>query len=92
MELIIETSTNRVKYAYPDSYIVAIGSAMTTIVDEFGKPITIIADMNTGTAYTVTGDLPEGETLDTFVGDKYLLSSGVWSNNPDYIAPTSSEE
>ena len=87
MKIIVSKENNAAKYAFNDGDTVVIGSIMTTVVDSFGKPVDVIHDMKAATANVITANLPLGETIKTFVGDKYLLIAGVYSVNPDYVAP-----
>lgn len=85
MQIIVNKENNVVKYVFENTDLIIIGSGMTTVVSDVGKPVMSINDMNRSNAEFVSVDLPEGETIETFVGDKYLYVEGQWLHNPDYI-------
>lgn len=92
MKLIIEITTSRVKYAFDQSCAVVLSDSEVRAYDAAGDLMVIISDMNEVNSRIVNAGLPDGETLETFVGDKYLFEGAVLLSNPDYVPPPVREE
>lgn len=87
MKLIVETQTSIVKYAFADHSEVVIGDQAIVVNDDSAAPVLKISDMNNSNSELVIAELPAGEDLESFVGDKYLLQGDMWSDNPAYVEP-----
>lgn len=88
MKVIVEKSTGLLKYAFDDTDTVVLGNKNSVMVDEDGVPKQHILDMNKTTAMLRTIEsLPDEETVDEFVGNKYKLVGNSVILNEDFVPP-----
>lgn len=77
MKIIVENSTNLVKYLLNDSDEVTMESNRIVLTDN------VVCDLNSNNA-TLIEDV---ENKDDFIGDKYTYSDGTWTLNADWEDP-----
>lgn len=92
MKFVVMKESDLIKWAFDDETMVIVGARATTAVNADGLAVNTIMDIHADNAWLLAGDLPEGESLITFVGDKYLFNGGNLTLNPDFVAPPTGGE
>ena len=77
MKIIVENSTNLVKYLLNDSDEVTMESNRIVLSDN------VICDLNSNNATLIENV----ENKEDFSGNKYTYSDGTWTLNPDWEDP-----
>jgi len=86
MKIIVEKSTNLVKYLFDD------GVAIEMKEDSIITPDFIIADLNTTNA-TLIEDINESSVPSDWIGNKYIYTeTDGWQENPDWVEPIDQPE
>tara|TARA_R110002020_G_scaffold432814_2_gene642879 strand:+ start:1093 stop:1395 length:303 start_codon:yes stop_codon:yes gene_type:complete len=93
MQLIVETSTKRVKYSLPDTDTITELSPDEN--PDFFRPMLAVRglkDFNIGdlTLSTITIHKDVTDVPDDWIGNKYLYD-GTWTEDADYIDPKTVE-
>ena len=93
MQLIVETSTNIVKYSLPDTDTISMIGPDEN--QDFLRPMLAVRgskDFNIGDLSLATTTIHEDVTdvPDDWTGNKYLYD-GSWTENPNFVDPETAE-